>query len=44
MEVNLNRTTVEDEDLSRLSGFTAMTDLSLEETAIGDEGMRGSPG
>ena len=44
MEVDLSRTGVKDEDLGQLSGFTAMTDLSLEETAIGDDGLRGSPG
>jgi hypothetical protein len=40
VEVNLNRSRVEDRDLDRLAGFTAMTDLSLEETAIGDAGLR----
>ena len=44
VEVNLNRTNVKDQDLDHLSAFTAMTDLSLEETAIGDDGLRGSPG
>ena len=33
VEVNLNRTKVSDGDLRLLSGLTAMTDLSLEETA-----------
>ena len=40
VEVNLNRTRVEDRDLDGLAGFTAMTDRSLEETAIGDDGLR----
>ncbi len=40
MEVNLNRTKVQDDDLGQLAGFNAMIDLSLQETAIGDDGLR----
>src|SRR5215831_7469284 len=40
VEMNLNQTRVEDRDFDRLAGFTAMTDLSLEETAIDDDGLR----
>jgi acetyl esterase/lipase len=40
VEVNLNRTRVQDDDLGRLADFTKMTDLSLEETSIGDDGLR----
>ena len=39
IEVNLNRTGVRDDDLDRLAGFRAMTDLSLEQTTIGDDGL-----
>src|SRR5438132_7546790 len=40
VEVNLNRTKVRDGDLDRLAGLSKMTDLSLEETSIGDDGLR----
>jgi acetyl esterase/lipase len=40
VEVNLNRTQVQDGDLDRLSRFLEMTDLSLEGTAISDAGLR----
>lgn len=39
LEVNANRKTIDDNDLALVSGFTQMTDLSLEETAIGDTGL-----
>ena len=38
IEVNANRTRITDEDLNLISDFTRMTDLSLEETAVGNTG------
>src|SRR5438093_6158158 len=39
VEVNLDRTKVADADLRLVSGFPEITDLSLEETHVGDAGM-----
>ena len=39
VEVNANRTTIEDQDIALVSGFRQMTDLSLEETVIGNTGL-----
>ena len=39
IEVNANRTAVRNKDLQCLSDFVHMTDLSLEETTVGDSGL-----
>jgi len=39
IEVNANRTKIADKDLALVSEFTQMTDLSLENTTIGDAGL-----
>jgi hypothetical protein len=38
--VNLNRTTVSDEGLKRLSGLTKLTTLHLNDTQVSDEGLK----
>jgi hypothetical protein len=39
VEVNANRTDITDRDLSLVSEFTQLTDLSLEETTVSDTGI-----
>lgn len=39
IEVNANRTEIKNDDLGRVSDFTSLTDLSLENTQIGDAGI-----
>ncbi|MCH2202500.1 MAG: hypothetical protein MK102_11065 [Fuerstiella sp.] len=39
IEINANRTTITDRDLQLVSEFVDMTDLSLEQTAVGDSGL-----